>query len=90
MIRMIVPGDMQPTATLPTTESPDGALDFLKDATNAILVGPNGVGKSTLARDQRRKPAGRKSFPPMRQQAMQVERFCAHVQSFEVTHHLSP
>ena len=26
------------------------ALDFLKDATNAILVGPNGVGKSTLAR----------------------------------------
>src|SRR3974390_2804897 len=27
------------------------ALDFLKDATNAILVGPNGVGKSTLARN---------------------------------------
>jgi DNA replication protein DnaC len=26
-------------------------LDFLKDATNAVLVGPNGVGKSTLARD---------------------------------------
>jgi ABC-type Mn2+/Zn2+ transport system ATPase subunit len=26
-------------------------LDFLKDATNAILVGPNGVGKSTLARN---------------------------------------
>lgn len=25
-------------------------LDFLKDATNAVLVGPNGVGKSTLAR----------------------------------------
>jgi DNA replication protein DnaC len=25
------------------------ALDFLKDATNVILVGPNGVGKSTLA-----------------------------------------
>jgi DNA replication protein DnaC len=24
-------------------------LDFLKDATNAVLVGPNGVGKSTLA-----------------------------------------
>ena len=24
-------------------------LDFLNDATNAILVGPNGVGKSTLA-----------------------------------------
>jgi DNA replication protein DnaC len=24
-------------------------LDFLKDATNVILVGPNGVGKSTLA-----------------------------------------
>jgi DNA replication protein DnaC len=27
------------------------ALDFLKDATNVILVGPNGVGKSTLARN---------------------------------------
>jgi DNA replication protein DnaC len=27
------------------------SLDFLKDATNAILVGPNGVGKSTLARN---------------------------------------
>ena len=27
------------------------ALDFLNDATNAILVGPNGVGKSTLARN---------------------------------------
>ena len=27
------------------------ALDFLKDATNAILVGPNGIGKSTLARN---------------------------------------
>jgi hypothetical protein len=27
------------------------AFDFLKDATNAILVGPNGVGKSTLARN---------------------------------------
>lgn len=26
-------------------------LDFLKDATNIILVGPNGVGKSTLARN---------------------------------------
>ena len=26
-------------------------LDFLKDATNVILVGPNGVGKSTLARN---------------------------------------
>ncbi len=26
-------------------------LDFLKDATNALLVGPNGVGKSTLARN---------------------------------------
>jgi DNA replication protein DnaC len=26
------------------------SLDFLKDATNAVLVGPNGVGKSTLAR----------------------------------------
>src|SRR5207247_6847333 len=25
------------------------ALDFLNDATNVILVGPNGVGKSTLA-----------------------------------------
>ena len=25
-------------------------LDFLKDATNALLVGPNGVGKSTLDR----------------------------------------
>src|ERR1700733_8383700 len=25
--------------------------DFLKDATNAVLVGPNGVGKSTLARN---------------------------------------
>jgi len=27
------------------------ALDFLKDATNAVLVGPNGVGKTTLARN---------------------------------------
>jgi DNA replication protein DnaC len=27
------------------------ALDFLTDATNAVLVGPNGVGKSTLARN---------------------------------------
>ena len=27
------------------------ALDFLNNATNAILVGPNGVGKSTLARN---------------------------------------
>src|SRR5271168_4448136 len=26
-------------------------LDFLKDATNAVLVGPNGVGKTTLARN---------------------------------------
>jgi DNA replication protein DnaC len=26
-------------------------LDFLKDATNAVLVGPNGIGKSTLARN---------------------------------------
>lgn len=26
-------------------------LDFLKDATNVVLVGPNGVGKSTLARN---------------------------------------
>jgi len=26
-------------------------LDFLKDATNAILVGPNGIGKSTLAQN---------------------------------------
>src|SRR5262249_15085017 len=25
------------------------SLDFLKDATNVVLVGPNGVGKSTLA-----------------------------------------
>ena len=27
------------------------ALDFLKDAANAVLVGPNGVGKTTLARN---------------------------------------
>ena len=27
------------------------SLDFLKDATNAVLVGPNGVGKTTLARN---------------------------------------
>jgi len=26
-------------------------LDFLKDATNVVLMGPNGVGKSTLARN---------------------------------------
>jgi DNA replication protein DnaC len=26
-------------------------LDFLKDAANAVLIGPNGVGKSTLARN---------------------------------------
>ena len=26
-------------------------LDFLKDATNVVLAGPNGVGKSTLARN---------------------------------------
>ena len=27
------------------------SLDFLADATNVVLVGPNGVGKSTLARN---------------------------------------
>jgi DNA replication protein DnaC len=27
------------------------ALDFLKDATNVVLVGPNGIGKSTLAQN---------------------------------------
>jgi DNA replication protein DnaC len=27
------------------------SLEFLKDATNAVLVGPNGVGKTTLARN---------------------------------------
>ena len=27
------------------------ALDFLDDATNVVLVGPNGVGKSTLAQN---------------------------------------
>ena len=27
------------------------SLDFLKEAANVILVGPNGVGKSTLARN---------------------------------------
>ena len=27
------------------------SLDFIKDATNAVLVGPNGVGKTTLARN---------------------------------------
>ena len=27
------------------------ALDFLKDAGNAVVVGPNGVGKSTIARN---------------------------------------
>src|ERR1700693_1240815 len=27
------------------------SLDFLKDAANAVLVGPNGVGKTTLARN---------------------------------------
>jgi DNA replication protein DnaC len=27
------------------------SLEFLKDATNAVLVGPNGVGKSTLAQN---------------------------------------
>jgi DNA replication protein DnaC len=27
------------------------SLDFLEDATNAVLVGPNGVGKSTLAKN---------------------------------------
>ena len=27
------------------------SLDFLKDATNVVLAGPNGVGKSTLARN---------------------------------------
>ncbi len=26
-------------------------LDFLNDATNVVLVGPNGVGKSTLAQN---------------------------------------
>ena len=27
------------------------ALDFLADATNVVLVGPNGVGKSTIAQN---------------------------------------
>src|SRR4051812_3831605 len=27
------------------------SLEFLNDATNAILVGPNGIGKSTLAQN---------------------------------------
>jgi len=27
------------------------SLDFIKDAANAVLIGPNGVGKSTLARN---------------------------------------
>jgi DNA replication protein DnaC len=27
------------------------SLDFLKDATNVVMVGPNGVGKTTLARN---------------------------------------
>jgi len=27
------------------------ALDFLKEAANVVLVGPNGVGKSTLAQN---------------------------------------
>src|SRR5215472_18940180 len=27
------------------------SLDFLNDATNVVLVGPNGVGKSTLAQN---------------------------------------
>jgi DNA replication protein DnaC len=27
------------------------AIDFLADATNAVLVGPNGVGKSTIAKN---------------------------------------
>src|SRR5271168_4099141 len=26
-------------------------LDFIRDAANAVLIGPNGVGKSTLARN---------------------------------------
>jgi ABC-type cobalamin/Fe3+-siderophores transport system ATPase subunit len=27
------------------------ALDFLAEASNVVLIGPNGVGKSTLARN---------------------------------------
>ena len=58
-----------------------GAQAALKASARALLL---------LPVDQRRKPAGRGSFPPMRQQAMQVERFGTHVQSFEVTHRLAP
>ena len=32
----------------------------------------------------------RSSFPPMRQQAMQIERLGTPVQSFEITHRLAP
>src|ERR1700759_4732146 len=40
-----------PTAVDRATFEALMTLEFLKDATNAVLVGPNGVGKSTLARN---------------------------------------
>jgi DNA replication protein DnaC len=40
-----------PTRTDRATFESLMSLDFLKDATNVVLVGPNGIGKTTLARN---------------------------------------
>ena len=63
------------------TSDMSGAQAALEASASAFLL---------LPVDQRRKPAGRGSFPPMRQQAMQVQRFGTDVQSFGVTHHRAP
>jgi hypothetical protein len=58
-----------------------GAQAALQASARALLL---------LPLDQGRQPAGRSSFLPLRQQAMQIERLGAPVHSFEVTHRLVP